>query len=527
MRLALVREDYPPFGVDEQFIEASLEALLERNVAISLYTRQWPQTRLQLIEPVVCNPFYLGRLMRDWGFARVVCRIIGRCNADLVESFELIPCCDIYRAREGVHAVALEELARAGPAWLVVMRRLSPWHRHRLTLERRMYASRWLRVVICRSRMVKDEIRERFGVPEERLHVVYDPVDADRFHPGLRSLRGWVRERSRISDSATLFLLVGSDYRKQGVPAAIAALALLPPTTHLMIIGADSHVPRYHQLARQHGITQRVTFVGPQAERKPYYGAADVLLMPALYDPGSEVALEAMACGLPVIASTKSGAAELVRDHDAGLVCDALDINGIAAHMRALQDEVMRARLGANARTAAVRLSPAAATLQLVLLYRDLLSTPTGARGPNASGVGSPGVTSKDVRTWKPSPGAPVTQHSAMDLVRRPATLPSVPAHASSSAPGGDDGPPPPVLQSRVAPEALREGPPTTVDIAGGGMDRDDAAGADRIPATGVDHHRVDTVGLREAQRVNHSAEGEDHQGSEGVDRVRAGRDGI
>src|SRR5665647_2872075 len=50
MRLALVRQRYTPFGGAERFVESALEALLERNVAISLYTREWPQTKLQLIE---------------------------------------------------------------------------------------------------------------------------------------------------------------------------------------------------------------------------------------------------------------------------------------------------------------------------------------------------------------------------------------------------------------------------------------------------------------------------------------------
>ena len=66
VRLALIRQRYTPYGGAERFVESALEALLERGVAITLYTRQWPNTRLQLIEPVLCNPFYIGRLWRDW-----------------------------------------------------------------------------------------------------------------------------------------------------------------------------------------------------------------------------------------------------------------------------------------------------------------------------------------------------------------------------------------------------------------------------------------------------------------------------
>ena len=83
MRLAIIRQRYTPYGGAERFVEAALEALLERGIAISLYTRGWPQTRLQLIEPILCNPPYLGRLWRDWSFARSVCRMIAT-NSSIV-----------------------------------------------------------------------------------------------------------------------------------------------------------------------------------------------------------------------------------------------------------------------------------------------------------------------------------------------------------------------------------------------------------------------------------------------------------
>jgi UDP-glucose:(heptosyl)LPS alpha-1,3-glucosyltransferase len=232
--------------------------------------------------------------------------------------------------------------------------------------------------------MVRDDIGRRFGVPAERMHVVYNAVNSDAFHPGLRSLRTWVRERHHISDAATLYLLVGSGYARKGVAQALKAMVALPPTTHLMIIGRDRALKDYAKLARELGVADRVTFAGPQSEPKPYYGAADVFVLPTLYDPLPNAALEAMACGLPVITSTTSGTAELVLERGAGLVCDALDVPALASHMRTLQDTALRSRMGEQARAMAVSLTPAAMTLQLVLLYRDLLES---TNGPRASAV--------------------------------------------------------------------------------------------------------------------------------------------
>ncbi|TMG84649.1 MAG: glycosyltransferase family 4 protein [Betaproteobacteria bacterium] len=374
MRLAVIRQRYTPFGGAERFVEAALEALLERGVAITLYTRSWPQTRLQLIEPVLCNPPYLGRLWRDWSFARAVCRKIARQPPELVQSHERLLCCDIYRAGDGVHHVWLEERLRDETSLARRLVEWSPYHRYVLDMERALFASPALRAVICNSKMVKEEIRDRFGLAEKALHVIYNAVDSDVFSPQLREHRAAVRGKLGVPDSATVFLLVGSGYVRKGVARAIAALARLPGDAYLFVVGRDKARGRYRRLAEELGVGQRVALLGPQEDPRPFYGAADAFVLPTLYDPCPNAALEAMACGLPVVTSTKCGAAELILEHDAGFVCPARDVDSLAWHMMTLTDAGARATLGARAREAVLPLTPAAMTLQLVLVYRDLLA---------------------------------------------------------------------------------------------------------------------------------------------------------
>jgi UDP-glucose:(heptosyl)LPS alpha-1,3-glucosyltransferase len=382
MRLAIIRQRYTPYGGAERFVEAALEALLERGIAITLYTRRWPQTRLQLIEPVLCNPPYLGRLWRDWSFARAVCGTIARKPPELVQSHERLLCCDVYRAGDGVHQVWLEErlrdesaLARRWVGW-------SPYHRYVLNMERRLFASPALRAVICNSKMVREEIRERFGLPEERLFVIYNAVDSDFFSPQLRHHRAPVLAKLGVPENATVFLFVGSNYSRKGVARAIAALSRLPGDTYLFVVGRDKARGRYKRLAQELGVARRVALLGPQEDPRPFYGAADAFVLPTLYDPCPNAALEAMACGLPVVTSTKCGAAELVVEHEAGFVCPARDIDSLAWHMMTLTDPGARSALGARARQAVLPLTPAAMTLQLVLLYRDLLAAAHAAMPP-------------------------------------------------------------------------------------------------------------------------------------------------
>jgi UDP-glucose:(heptosyl)LPS alpha-1,3-glucosyltransferase len=101
-------------------------------------------------------------------------------------------------------------------------------------------------------------------------------------------------------------------------------------------VGRDRHPARYVALARRLGVTQRVTFAGPQTDPRPFYGAADAFVLPSLYDALSNAVLEALACGLPVVTSDRCGAGELVKAHDAGVVCGARDIGALAAAMTTL-----------------------------------------------------------------------------------------------------------------------------------------------------------------------------------------------
>ena len=375
MRLAIIRQRYTPYGGAERFVESALEALLERGIAISLYTRAWPQTKLKLIEPVLCNPPYLGRLWRDWSFARSVCRMIAGQPPELVQSHERLLCCDVYRAGDGVHQVWLEERLRNASTFTRWLVEWNPYHRYVLAMERALFASPSLRAVICNSKMVRDEIRARFGVAEQNLHVIYNAVDSEVYSPRLRDQhRAAVRDKLGVPDPATVFLLVGSGYERKGVATAIAALARLPADTYLFVVGRDKARSSYRRLAEELGVAQRVALFGPQEDVRPIFGAADAFVLPTLYDPCPNAALEAMACALPVVTSTKCGAAELILEHDAGFVCSSRDVDSLARHMTTLTDAGTRAAIGARAREAVVPLTPAAMTLQLVLLYRELLA---------------------------------------------------------------------------------------------------------------------------------------------------------
>ena len=373
MRLAIVRQRYTPYGGAERFVERALAALAVRDVELTLVTRQWPKNADSRITPLIVNPPYVGRTMRDARFAHAACAALAKLPGTLVQSHERIPCCDIYRAGDGVHAVWVEERMRGASTAERIALAASPYHRYMQGAEKRLFESARLKQVICISRMVQDEIHERFGLPRERLPIIYNAIDPAVFNPGLAAHRQGVRAQLGIRPDACVFLMVGSEYARKGVGRAIEALAHVPAPAHLLVVGRDRHPSRYLALAQHVRVTDRVTFAGAQTDPRPFFGSADAFVLPTLYDALSNAVLEALACGLPVVTSNRCGAGELVRAHAAGLVCGARDIDAIAAAMRTLLDPTVRANASRRALAAVAELTPAAMAARLVALYEALL----------------------------------------------------------------------------------------------------------------------------------------------------------
>ncbi|MGP1678760.1 MAG: glycosyltransferase family 4 protein [Giesbergeria sp.] len=378
MKIALVRQRYNPYGGAERFVERAMTALAAQDVELTLLARAWlgAAELASEVRLIRCDPFYIGRVWRDWGFARSVCAAVNSHSFDLVQSHERIACCDIYRAGDGVHRQWLANRARAaGPFGRIVLA-LNPYHLYTKAAERRLFESPRLRAVICNSNMVKEEVRRYFGLAEDKLHVIYNGVDLGAFNP---ALRGEWRARKRaelgISDSAMVFLFVGSGFARKGVPQLLRAMTGVRGA-HLIVAGEDRELARMQSAAGEMKLSSRVHFTGGQKDVKPWYGMADCFVLPTLYDPFPNAALEAMACGLPLVTSLQCGAAEFVESGVEGYVCrDALDVVELARCLNLAAAHGQALRMGAAARRRVEPYGLDAMALKLTGLYARLIET--------------------------------------------------------------------------------------------------------------------------------------------------------
>jgi UDP-glucose:(heptosyl)LPS alpha-1,3-glucosyltransferase len=371
MHIILIRQRYNPYGGAERFISRALGAMDNSDMKVSLIARAWEP--IKGIDFVRCNPFYVGRLWRDWSFARKVCRQIKTLKPDLIQSHERISCCDIYRAGDGVHSVWLEQKAR-NQSWLARMQvRFSPYHNYIKRAEKRLFESSRLRAVICNSNMVRAEILQRFDIDESKIHVIYNGVDTKLFHPDIKRQKNSSRVQWDIPDEANVFAFVGSGFERKGLLQVLRAFKFLPESCYLLVAGYDKREQFYREEANRLGINLRVKFLGPQKDVLPCYATADVFILPTLYDPFPNVVLEALACGLPVITSTKSGAVEVISDYSNGFVCDAYDLDKLQNAMQYLCDKDVAETMGKKARAVAEKYDLDKMAENLTALYKTLV----------------------------------------------------------------------------------------------------------------------------------------------------------
>jgi len=374
LKIAVIRQRYTAFGGAERFVANAMLAMQLQGAQLTIVTRQWqPQSGIDVL---TINPFYLGSVWRDWGFARAVCGELRKKSFDLVQSHERIACCDVFRAGDGVHREWLAQRRRIQGAMGRLGVLLNPYHHYIKAAENRLFRSPRLKAVICISKMVREEIREHFGVDEAKLHVIYNGIDTQAFHPRLKQqYRASVRAEYRIPADAPLFLFVGSGFERKGVGTLLQAMADVSESAHLIVVGKDKRLKQFVDLAARHHLAARVHFTGAREDVKPFYGAADALVFPTLYEPFGNVTLEAMACGLPVITSKKAGSAELIQNGVNGFVCDALDAPALAASMRLLAAPDRCAEMGRAARATAEPLTFEAMSSRLIALYQSLLAS--------------------------------------------------------------------------------------------------------------------------------------------------------
>lgn len=243
---------------------------------------------------------------------------------------------------------------------------------------RRLYASADAHV--CVAREIEAEALAA-GVPRERVHYLPNAVDTSRFRPPIPGERGAIRLSLGWPEDRVICLFAGRLSEEKGVLELVEAWSRLPSRTHahLVIAGPDMsghHLdagPRARALAARYGIDSSISFLGPRDDIDRLMRAADILIQPSRYEAFGISVIEAMATGLPVIATAVGGMCDYLSDGANALLCPPGSVDALAAAVeRLVRDPELRKELGARARrTAEDRFSQEAIFARLAEIIAD------------------------------------------------------------------------------------------------------------------------------------------------------------
>ena len=229
----------------------------------------------------------------------------------------------------------------------------------------------------------RDQLELLYAASPDRIEIVPPGVDHEIFHAVEPRRRDAERRALGLGDDPVM-LFAGRIQPLKGADLAVQALAELgDESAMLLVVGGpsgpdgDGELDRLHELAAKLHVTDRVRFVPPQAhaDLARYYRAVDVCLVPSHSESFGLVALEAAACGTPVVAAGVGGLVSLVDDGVTGFLVDSRDPADFAAPIaRLLADPAAAHSMGIAAEARSRRYGWSMTAARLRRLYIDLLA---------------------------------------------------------------------------------------------------------------------------------------------------------
>ncbi len=340
LTIGIVRRGFSSSGGAEAYLKRLAAGVVEAGHRVALYTSadwpaaEWDSGPIVRLGATTAIGFAdeLEKLRRDPSTALGT---TGKRDGDVLLSLERVWRCDVYRAGDGVHRAWLERRNEITGPLGRLGRLFNRKHSAVLSLEESLFAKRGADRVIANSRMVKEEIIRFYGFPAEKIKVVYNGVP-------FRSLQRSDEDRAKTREALGLgvddivVLFAGSGWERKGLRFAIEAVARQDKRMKLFVAGRGES---------RRFFSPRVRFLGVVREMPALYRAADIFVLPTLYDAFSNACLEALASGRPVITTRANGFSEVIETGRHGTIVDrAGNVDAIGTALEFWSDPARRAQ---------------------------------------------------------------------------------------------------------------------------------------------------------------------------------------
>ena len=383
MKVALIIDRFDAArGGGEKYAIALARGLSERGHEVHVFSQHWADPP----RGVHCHRLPLISYPR-WGkvlsLALYGSRVLTSKDFDVVQGFGGVPSVDVHRPGGGSELAWLRQEIRSrgqgfGPKAAATAKALGLKLAVNLLVERAIYGKVGGPAVVANSQKVRADILRYYRAMDvRRIRVIYNGVDLDRFHPRNKDLLGKkMREGLLVGRDEVVLAFLAHNFRLKGLHCLMEALRRVRERegNWVLLVGGRGRQAPFVRLAQRLGIGERVRFLGPVEMPEALLGACDILVHPTFYDPFSNVCLEAMASGVPVVTTRHNGAAELVEEAISGYVVpgpEAVDL--LAEGILAMMDGGLREKMGMEARRIAEGMSWDRHIVAVEGLYRELL----------------------------------------------------------------------------------------------------------------------------------------------------------
>lgn len=351
MRIALVARRFDPAGGGtERDLAITARILAGAGHRVAIYAEQvrggadeWP---IHLV-----GAAGLGRALGLLWFARAAGAMARRDGSDLVLSFARIADADILRSGGGAHSSYVQAARRWQSAPARGAMGISPYHRVQMAIERAGFRSPGLKRVIAVSDLVRDDLEKTFALAPAKATTLYNGVDLERFVMERDAARrAEIRRLIGVNDSRPLVMFVGNGFARKGLRFMLEAWPQVGHGARLIVVGTDRAAARYERLARKLALGERVIFSGRCNDVERLMRGADAFALPSLFEPFGNVALEAMASGVPALTTAYCGVAEVMPESLRPFVVkDPTDSSELAARTNALIEAAPDLRVAVRA----------------------------------------------------------------------------------------------------------------------------------------------------------------------------------
>ncbi len=368
MKVAVVVPKYGLVGGAERVAFELTEGLaLHENLDIHVFANAWrpgaSPVKFHRI-PRILFP----RWLRPLAFALISARMTARGRFDLIHSHERIVDMDVFTVHGIPHRTWIRE-ARGKPMSLFDLS--VDW------VERRGL-KRAQPFILPVSSLVRDELCRVYRLPEDRTRIIHPGMDPYRFvRRDAAALGAEMRTSFGFSPVDIVVLFAGMNFEIKRLDLAIEAFSeavRARPESQLRLLVAGRGDRKYYAArAGELGVADRVKFAGVVEDMAACYASADVFFMPSRFDTFGLVVLEAMAAGLPVIITDRTGAKDLVKQGGEGFIVPVdAGPSEFGECISRLTDRDLRTKMGCLARAAAADNTWDSAVSQVAEVYMSV-----------------------------------------------------------------------------------------------------------------------------------------------------------